>query len=200
MKKRLIAYCILFIACIGNALAQERIYVSTGRNSYVVGEDIWCSVYCMGDNPKEFSQESSVAYLEFHSAQGLEETLKLALIEGRGCGRLQIPFSFATGNYSIVAYTDHDILLDHSYLNDDSFLAITSSEYTVYADGTYYPKLYDGAFEDEKARADDEWRRSKAMHLCIYSKNPHNSFHPATDSSIRTCPIGESLRPFSQIS
>ena len=108
MKKRLIAYCILFIACIGSALAQERIYVSTDRNSYVVGEDIWCSVYCMGDNPKEFSQESSVAYLEFHSAQGLEETLKLALIEGRGCGRLQIPFSFATGNYSIVAYTLKD--------------------------------------------------------------------------------------------
>lgn len=83
--------------------------------------------------------------------------------------------------YSIVAFTDHDILLDHSYLNDDSFLAITSSEYTVYADGTYYPKLYNGEFENEQAKIDDDWRRSKVMHLNIYSKDPHNEFQVAAD-------------------
>lgn len=28
--------------------------------------------------------------------------------------------------YSILAYTDHELLVDHSDLNDDEFLAITS--------------------------------------------------------------------------
>ena len=67
--------------------------------------------------------------------------------------------------YSIVAYTDHDILLDHSYLNDESFLAITSSEYTIYAWDPFYPNLYDGMLNDPKSNADNEWRRTKAMHL-----------------------------------
>lgn len=83
--------------------------------------------------------------------------------------------------YSIVAFTDHDILLDHSDLNDDDFLAITSSEYTVYAFDTAYPSLYDGEFEDEKDKANEEWRRTKAMHLCVYSKDPHNEFQVAAD-------------------
>ncbi len=108
MGKRIITYCILLVLGIGSSYAQEKVFVSTDRNSYIVGEDIWISVYCTTGNSKEYSQESSVAYLEFHSAKGLEETLKLALIEGRGCGRLQIPFNFATGNYSIVAYTRKD--------------------------------------------------------------------------------------------
>ncbi|MBQ5593173.1 MAG: hypothetical protein IIU76_01155, partial [Bacteroidales bacterium] len=106
MGKRFIIYCILLVLGMGgSSYAQERVFVSTDKNSYIVGEDIWISLYCTTGDTKEYSQESSVAYLEFHSAQGVEHTLKLALIEGRGCGRLQIPFNFATGNYSIVAYT-----------------------------------------------------------------------------------------------
>lgn len=83
--------------------------------------------------------------------------------------------------YSVVAFTDHDILLDHSYLTDENFVALTSSEYTVYAFGTSYPNLYEGEYEDEKALANNEWRRTKAMHLCIYSKDPHNEFQVAAD-------------------
>ena len=36
--------------------------------------------------------------------------------------------------YSVVAYTDHDVMVDHSDLNDENFLAITSHE--VYTNGT----------------------------------------------------------------
>ena len=87
------------------AQGQERVYVSTDKNVYLAGEDLWCSVYCFDGSTGKYSSLSSVAYLEFHSAQGLEDMVKIPLIEGRGCGRLQIPFDFATGNYSIVAYT-----------------------------------------------------------------------------------------------
>ena len=30
--------------------------------------------------------------------------------------------------YSIVAFTDHEHIIDHSYLNDENFLAITAFE------------------------------------------------------------------------
>lgn len=90
------------------ASAQERVYVATDKDVYLAGENLWCSVYCINGETGSYSTISSVAFLEFHSAQKLESTIKVPLIEGRGCGRLQIPLSFATGNYSIVAYTRRD--------------------------------------------------------------------------------------------
>lgn len=100
----ILALCLAFVA--GSLNAQERVYVSTDKNSYLAGEDVWFSVFCE-DNSNERTM-SSMAYLEFHSAEGLASTVKVALKEGRGSGRFRIPFSFATGNYSIVSYTAKD--------------------------------------------------------------------------------------------
>ena len=101
------SFIVAVLALLVNIVAQgqERVYVSTDKNAYLAGEDLWCSVYCQDGNTGKYSNLSSVAYLEFHSAQGVEDLIKIPLVEGRGCGRLQIPFDFATGNYSIVAYT-----------------------------------------------------------------------------------------------
>ena len=33
--------------------------------------------------------------------------------------------------YSIVAYTDHDVIVDHSDLTDDKFIALTGTEYSI---------------------------------------------------------------------
>ena len=100
----ILALCLAFVA--GSLNAQERVYVSTDKNSYLAGEDVWFTVFCE-DNSNERTM-SSMAYLEFHSAEGLASTVKVALKEGRGNGRFRIPFSFATGNYSIVSYTAKD--------------------------------------------------------------------------------------------
>ena len=107
MVKRTFCFIVLALALLADLAAQgqERVYVSTDKNAYLAGEDLWCSVYCFDGSAGKYSGLSSVAYLEFHSAQGLEEMIKVPLIDGRGCGRLQIPFDFATGNYSIIAYT-----------------------------------------------------------------------------------------------
>ena len=105
---RQILYWMLVLAAVlpaNFAAAQERVYVSTDKYCYVAGEDVWCSVHCIDSSDGGYSLESSVAFLEFHSRKGIEATIKIPLIEGRGCGRLQIPLDFATGNYSIVAYT-----------------------------------------------------------------------------------------------
>lgn len=99
---------LLIVAWTNVAMAQERVHVSTDKDCYVAGENMWCSVYCIDSSNGGYSNASSVAFLEFHSRKGVEAEVKIPLINGRGCGRLQIPLDFATDNYSIVAYTRAD--------------------------------------------------------------------------------------------
>ena len=40
----------------------------------------------------------------------------------------QIKEIYKAQGYSVLAYTDHDVMIDHSDLNDEAFLAITSYE------------------------------------------------------------------------
>ena len=75
--------------------------------------------------------------------------------------------------YSIVAYTDHETIVDHSDLSDESFLAITSSEYSV-SEGIPSTKSVEGFNMPG-------WKLRKTIHLGVYSKDPHNTFHPAAD-------------------
>lgn len=100
----------IVLLCLENNMvkAQERVYVSTDKDVYVAGEDLWCSVYCIDAKTSQFSTESDLAYLQFLSKEGVVATHKVALINGRGCGLFQIPLDFGTGNYSIVSYTKRD--------------------------------------------------------------------------------------------
>ena len=84
----------------------------------------------------------------------------------------QVKEAYKNHGYSIVAYTDHDVLLDHSDLNDDEFLALTSCEYAVNEASPKFPKIFD--------TETNEWVRKKCVHLNIFSKDPHNTFMPAT--------------------
>lgn len=56
--------------------------------------------------------------------------------------------------YNILAYTDHELLVDHSDLNDDEFLAITSMEYAFI----------------EKA----DYLTSRTIEFNFFAKDPHN--------------------------
>ena len=85
----------------------------------------------------------------------------------------QVKEAYKNHGYSIVAYTDHDVLLDHSDLNDEGFLALTSSEYAVNQAQPGFPEIFDTGISP--------WVRKKCMHLNIYAKDPHNTFMPATD-------------------
>ena len=85
----------------------------------------------------------------------------------------QVKEAYKNHGYSIVAYTDHDVLLDHSDLNDDSFLALTSAEYAVNEATPKFPKIFDVETND--------WVRKKCAHLNIFAKEQHNTFMPATN-------------------
>lgn len=84
----------------------ERAYVSTDRDVYIAGETIRCSAFCVDESEGgAFSSVSSLLYLELHSTDGLAQTAKIALVQGRGAGEVILPKSLPTGNYKLIAYT-----------------------------------------------------------------------------------------------
>jgi len=85
--------------------AVERVFVSTDRNVYLAGENLFCSLFCIETETMQPSCLSAIAYLEMASAETTAVTAKIALLDGRGAGMFQIPAHLPTGNYLVYAYT-----------------------------------------------------------------------------------------------
>lgn len=83
----------------------ERTYITTDRQVYVAGDRVWLSAFCVDAATGEFSDFSSIAYLELHSSSEMVCTAKVALIGGRGASVMQLPANLPTGNYKLLAYT-----------------------------------------------------------------------------------------------
>lgn len=108
MKKilYLLAAALLFpIGLYAQGRVVERTYLSTDKDVYVAGDVLWYSAFCLDAAKGTLSPVSSVAYVELRSPDAVVCTGKVALLEGRGAGRLQLPPTAPTGNYRLVAYT-----------------------------------------------------------------------------------------------
>ena len=93
------------LVCRAQDAVPERVYISTDRDVYVAGDDMFVSAFCLNTAAGCRSDLSRVAYLEIISADGPVQTGKIALLNGRGGGMLKIQNTIPTGNYKIVAYT-----------------------------------------------------------------------------------------------
>ncbi|MDD3034070.1 MAG: hypothetical protein PHT25_05695 [Bacteroidales bacterium] len=112
-----IIFCILISLCtiipgfagnnFGESVTVERIYVSTDKECYIAGESVWISLFCFdtGKDSPVLSAMSSIAYIELQSSTGIVAKTKVAIISGRGSGRVELPTSTPTGNYRMIAYT-----------------------------------------------------------------------------------------------
>ena len=69
--------------------------------------------------------------------------------------------------YSIIAFTDHEHLIDNSNLNDENFLTITSAELAI------------KEFENESTLV---YRNMKVVHLNVYALDPKNTLTPCYSS------------------
>ena len=69
--------------------------------------------------------------------------------------------------YSVVAYTDHEALVPHTELTDDTFLAITS--YEVATNNNITP---------------DDFRFMKTYHMNLYSKDPNKDVSPVFNMAL----------------
>ena len=101
----LITLAVTALSLAGQGRVVERTWVSTDKDVYVAGESIWYSAFCIDVSTGMFSNISSIAYLELHSADGLAATSRAALSGGRGAGRMVLPNTLPTGNYRLIVYT-----------------------------------------------------------------------------------------------
>lgn len=83
----------------------------------------------------------------------------------------EVKKAYKKHGYQIVAFTDHELIFDSSYLTDKNFVAITATEYSINnpnpVNKTYLGNKFDG-------------KDCETIHLCLFSKDPHNTFHIAT--------------------
>ena len=79
----------------------------------------------------------------------------------------EIKEHYKKNGYSVVAFTDHEHVLDNSYLNDNDFLTITSCEIAI--------KQF--ATESTLKKLD-----MKVTHLNFYALDPHNTETPCYSS------------------
>lgn len=79
--------------------------------------------------------------------------------------------------YSIVAYSEHELIFDVSELTDNNFVAITSFELSINERDKYASSCY-------KKDVPPSWREFKTIHLNMFAKDPHNFAHPGTDLSV----------------
>jgi hypothetical protein len=74
---------------------------------------------------------------------------------------------YKANGYSIIAFTDHEHLIDNSHLNDEDFLAITSCEIAI---------------KEDKHRSTITMWNMKVCHLNLYAKDAHNIDTPCYNS------------------
>ena len=74
--------------------------------------------------------------------------------------------AFLKEGYSIVAFTDHEIMVPHPELTDENFLALTSTEISI------------------NERRNIDFMFTKCYHLNFYSKDPNKSSYATFDKTV----------------
>lgn len=80
----------------------------------------------------------------------------------------EVKAHYKKNGYSVIAYTDHEHLIDNSHLNDEDFLAITSCEVAI------------KQFPEQSTLKN---QRMKVTHLNFYALDPHNTVTPCYSST-----------------
>lgn len=88
--------------------------------------------------------------------------------------REKIKEMYVKNGYQIVAFSDHEVFFDSSYLCDDEFVALTAAEYSINDTKPFYTS-YCGLDNHIP------YRDFKTIHLNFFAKDPHNTFHFATN-------------------
>lgn len=107
MKRMICIFALVLTALLasGQNHLSERVYISTDKDVYVSGDDMFFSAFCLDASTGALSRASAVAYLEICSPEGPVQTTKVALKDGRGAGVISLKNTIPTGNYLLAAYT-----------------------------------------------------------------------------------------------
>ena len=103
--KRSIILIISLLATLGMAAQeQEFIRITTDKDCYLAGEDLWIQV-CVNDAAHKPMNISQVAYIEICGPQQVYAEAKIQLTDGEGNGRIRLPRTMHTGSFLLKAYT-----------------------------------------------------------------------------------------------
>lgn len=105
--KRMI-YSLLFGLCsfMGMAQTVELMSVYTDKDCYLAGEELWVKV-CIDDDALPGNGVSKVAYIEICDTAQVRVQGKIALDQGTGWARIQLPQTMHSGVYQLTAYTQY---------------------------------------------------------------------------------------------
>ena len=86
---------------------REKVYVHTDRDYYLAGDILWFKSYVENATDNKPLSLSKIVYVEVLNRQR-EPVLqaKISLKDGSGSGSFQLPFTLASGNYELRAYTN----------------------------------------------------------------------------------------------
>lgn len=82
----------------------ERVFVHLDKDCYIAGEDVWMK-FLVVDNNLLPSTLSSVGYVEISNTEKPYIQTKLALTNGKGATKVQVPPAMPSGIYQLSAYT-----------------------------------------------------------------------------------------------
>ncbi|MFY0652144.1 MAG: hypothetical protein JXQ96_08935 [Cyclobacteriaceae bacterium] len=86
---------------------QEKVFSHTDRSTYVTGETMWISAYCVDASTNQLTTLSKVVNFELINDQGKSLVKERAKLEnGRSSGQLFISPELPSGHYTLRAYTN----------------------------------------------------------------------------------------------
>ncbi len=128
---------------------QEKIFIHTDRTFYLCGEIIWFKAYlvnALNDEPISVSKVVYVEILDKTNLPVMQE--KIAVKNGVGSGSVLLPFSVASGNYELRAYTnwmknfspEHYFYKNISIINTTRNLDSAIVHESVTCSASFYPE------------------------------------------------------------
>ena len=88
-------------------VVHEKLFVHTDQSFYLAGEILWFKLYAVDGSTHKPLDLSKIAYVEVLDSNNLPVLqAKIALERATGNGSFFLPFSLATGNYKLRAYTN----------------------------------------------------------------------------------------------
>ena len=82
----------------------ELMRIYTDKDCYLAGEELWVEL-SVDDEAYPGNVMSRVAYVEICDTAQVRAQGKIALTDGRGWARIQLPSTMHSGMYQITAYT-----------------------------------------------------------------------------------------------
>lgn len=103
--KRIVSFIFyIFATFIAIAQEQEYIHLTTDKDCYLAGEDLWLKI-CVSDKDNLPLDISKVAYIEVGDPQQVYAQAKIDLTNGMGNGRIRLPRTMHSGTFQLTAYT-----------------------------------------------------------------------------------------------